>query len=84
MPRDVAVASNGNIYVVDYFNHRVQVFDSTGTHLLSFGSKGSANGQFNSPYGIYIDSVGAVYVADAFNHRIQNLIQVGTFFKVWK
>jgi uncharacterized protein (TIGR03663 family) len=37
-PRGVAVGPEGNVYVVDSDNHRVQVFDASGTFLRSWGS----------------------------------------------
>ena len=36
-PNGVAVASNGNLYVYERENHRVQVFDQNGTFVLMFG-----------------------------------------------
>ena len=37
-PRGVAVGPEGNVYVVDSDNHRVQVFDHDGTFLREWGS----------------------------------------------
>ena len=52
--------------------------DLTFSH--SFGSEGSANGQFKSnPHHIAIDSQGLVYVADNSNHRIQKFSPDGKF-----
>ena len=34
---DVAADSSGNVYVMEYANHRIKVFDSAGTFLRSFG-----------------------------------------------
>ena len=36
----------------------------------TFGSKGSALGQFSYPHGVAIDSCGVVYVTDKVNHRV--------------
>lgn len=36
-PQDVAVDANGDIYVADSGNHRIQVFDATGAFLRQFG-----------------------------------------------
>ncbi|MCB8944775.1 MAG: TIGR03663 family protein [Ardenticatenaceae bacterium] len=69
-PRNVTVAPNGNIYVADSGNHRIQVFDASGNFLTSWGSFGSEAGQFNEPWGIVADET-AVYIADTWNHRIQ-------------
>jgi len=73
---DVAWDRDGNIYVADGLgsgagNARVAKFDKTGKFLLSWGSRGSAPGEFNSLRGIAVDAAGLVYVADAGNHRIQ-------------
>jgi hypothetical protein len=42
-----------------------------GRFFAKWGSAGSANGQFNLPFGVAVDASGNVYVADAQNHRIQ-------------
>ena len=50
-PLGVAVSDRDEILVADNCNHRVQVFDSDGTFLRSFGRKGQNPGEFNSPCG---------------------------------
>jgi len=68
----IALASNGNVYVTDLDNHRVQYFTSTGSFLGKWGSYGSGNGQFNRPVDVAVKPSGAsVYVADNRNHRVQ-------------
>jgi len=42
------------VYITDQFNDRVQVFGSDGTFVRKWGSKGSANGQFNAPCGVAV------------------------------
>jgi sugar lactone lactonase YvrE len=71
LPTDVAVGSDGRIYVVDGGNHRVVGFDRNGKHILTIGRKGSDEGQFKDPVGVGTDGKGRVYVADTGNHRIQ-------------
>lgn len=65
LPRDVAIGINGQIYVVDGGNFRVQVFDRTGRYLNSFGSVGKQMGNFARPKEIATDATGNVYVVDA-------------------
>lgn len=65
LPRDVAIGVNGQIYVVDGGNFRVQVFDRTGRYLSSFGSVGKQMGNFARPKEIATDASGNVYVVDA-------------------
>jgi DNA-binding beta-propeller fold protein YncE len=79
--QDVAVDSKtGNVYVTDPGNYRIQKFDSNGTFITTWGSHGSANGQFSCPssascpttMNVAVDSkTGNVYVADPGNYRIQ-------------
>jgi len=78
-PIDVAVDSTNRIIVVENGNHRIQIFDSTGTHIQSFGSSGTANGQFNGPTGVAVDSNDRIIVADFNNDRVQIFDSAGTF-----
>ncbi|MBI3935883.1 MAG: 6-bladed beta-propeller [Betaproteobacteria bacterium] len=64
LPRDVAVGKDGNLYVVDGGNFRVQVFDRGGKFLRSFGSVGLQFGNFARPKEIAADRDGNVYVVD--------------------
>jgi sugar lactone lactonase YvrE len=74
-PRQLAVAPNGNIYVADTGNERIQVYSSQGVHLFNIGggSHGpeTALGRFDEPSGVAIDRHGVVYVADYWDKRIQ-------------
>ena len=79
MPSDVAVSRDGKIFVVDGVNHKIRVFNQKGKLISSFGSKGSGDGQFNSPLGIDIDSSGRLYIADSGNRRVQIFSPVGKF-----
>ncbi|MBZ0270213.1 SMP-30/gluconolactonase/LRE family protein, partial [bacterium] len=51
--------------------------------LLSWGSFGTADGQFNGPMGIDLDASGNVYVADFTNHRVQKFDGGGVFLAKW-
>ncbi len=47
-PPDVEVDGQGNIYVVDYDNARIQKFDRSGKYLVSFGRRGQGPGDIQS------------------------------------
>ena len=82
-PRGIAVDAGGNVYVADSLNHRIQVFDSNGTFIRKWGSRGSGDGKLSYPYGVTVDGPGNVYVADGGNHRIQVFDGNGTFIRKW-
>ncbi len=85
-PTNVAVDRQGNIYVADTLNFRVQVLNPAGKFLRTFGAQGDRPGEFIRPKGIAVDSEGHVYVADAefnnfqiFSPQGQPLLAVGEF-----
>ncbi|MCH8840042.1 MAG: hypothetical protein IH831_05070 [Planctomycetes bacterium] len=80
---DAALDSNGNIYVPDMNNHRIQKFDRDGNYLDQWGTFGSGNGQFNGPTGIALDSAGNVYVVDRGNNRVQKFDSAGVYLAQW-
>ena len=71
-PWGIAVAPNGNVYVVDTWNYRVQKFTSDGKFLSMWGSNGFGKTpeEFYGPRGIAIDKNGKVFVVDTGNKRI--------------
>ena len=71
--------AEGNLYVVDTLNHRVQKFTREGGLLGGWGSHGCGEGEFNMPWGIAVDEVGDVYVADWRNDRVQKFSADGEF-----
>ncbi|MGC1852879.1 MAG: amidase domain-containing protein [Solirubrobacterales bacterium] len=76
-PADVAVDSNGNQWVVDGGNNRVQKFNQAGEFVTKFGSTGSANGQLSHPTSLAFDAKGNIWVTDAGNSRVQQFNEKG-------
>jgi DNA-binding beta-propeller fold protein YncE len=72
-PRSVAISPQGEVYVSDTGNKRIQVFTPDGTFVRMFGGDGSDPGQFHEDVGITFDSQGNLWVADAWNRRVQEL-----------
>ena len=83
-PRGMALDAQGNLYVVDSKNNRIQKLSPSGEPLLAWGEEGDKPGQFKDPHGIAVGPDGAVYVADTWNHRIQKFDANGAFIKEWK
>jgi DNA-binding beta-propeller fold protein YncE len=82
-PTGLAVDGEGNIYVVDSDNARVQVFGSDKQFRWQWGTRGNLPGQFLNPIGIALDGSGNVYVADTGNSRIQKFSRTGQLITAW-
>jgi len=70
-PAGVAVDQDGNVFVSDTWNNRIEEFDADGTFIRAFGEAGDGPGYFARPKGISIDGDGHVWVADAMQNRVQ-------------
>ena len=78
-PWGVAVNQRGEIIVAENSGHCISIFSSIGEKIRTFGSKGSAQGQFNGPCGVAVDGDGNILVVDRANHHIQKLTAGGKF-----
>ncbi len=70
-PQGVAVDKDGNVYVSDTMNNRVEIFDADGTFISLFGKHGDGPGYLARPKGIAVDSDGHIWVADQMEDRLQ-------------
>jgi DNA-binding beta-propeller fold protein YncE len=82
-PEGIAVAPNGNVYVTDRANARVEEFTSSGGYVTKWGKEGSENGQFWFAQGVAVAANGDMYVADAGNDRVQEFSSSGSFIAKW-
>jgi sugar lactone lactonase YvrE len=78
-PADLAIASDGTLYVADSGNHTIRQITPTGvvtTVAGLAGTQGSADGdgntaRFNNPRGITVDTAGKIYVGDTTNNTVR-------------
>jgi DNA-binding beta-propeller fold protein YncE len=70
-PQGVAVDKDGDVYVTDTMNNRVEIFDADGNFISWFGKHGDGPGYFARPKGIAIDCDGHIWVADQMEDRLQ-------------
>ncbi len=82
-PALVTVSPNGNLYVTDIRNYRVQIFTNGGLYLGAFGTQGDGHGEFSSIFGITADSNNFIYVSDVSNGSIQKFNPNGAFVLSW-
>lgn len=74
LPRGLAIdgyTREERIIAVDVFGHNVNVYDSKGQRLATFGERGVAEGQFNYPNGLALGYPRRIYVTDRENGRVQ-------------
>ena len=71
LPMGVAVDREGNVYVTDTFNNRVEIFDADGGFISTFGKNGDGAADFERPKGIAVDCDGHIWVADAAQDRVK-------------
>jgi DNA-binding beta-propeller fold protein YncE len=70
-PQGIAIDNDGNIYVTDTLNNRVEIFDADGNFISLFGKHGDGPGTFARPKGIALDCDGHIWVADEMEDRLQ-------------
>lgn len=81
-PTALAFDKTGALWVLERGRSRLSKVDAGGNPVLSFGSSGSRNGQFDEPGDVAVAGDGSLYVADSGNGRVQGFSSDGVFFRV--
>jgi hypothetical protein len=76
-PTDIAIDSSGNIFVADYWNYRVQKFNSVYVYQGMFGTTGvpylTDDYHYNYPTGVAVSSDRSIYIVEERGHRLVKL-----------
>lgn len=71
LPTHITVDKDGNLFITDALNFRIQMYDKDGNFIRSIGELGTYPGTFGRPKGADVDRDGHIYVADASFEIIQ-------------
>jgi RHS repeat-associated protein len=80
-PRQVALDGEGNLWVADAGNSRVEEFSPEGIYRSKFGTLGSGNGELSKPWGVAFDAEGHIWVSDTGNNRLQEFSSAGSYMR---
>lgn len=80
---DVVVDGAGTVYVADWGNSRVQVFNRNGDFIRQWGRLSNQPGQFFNPSGIAVDQSGNIFVSDSSSQNIQKFTSTGEWLAKW-
>lgn len=70
-PTNIALGPDGDVYVAETGNFRVQRFTAEGKHVRFYGEPGNVPGMFARPKGVAVDRAGRVYVSDSAFQNVQ-------------
>jgi streptogramin lyase len=83
-PQDLDFLPDGSVLVADGLtNSRIVKLDRNGKYVMSWGTRGTADGQFNAVHGVAVDRNRRVYVADRQNKRVQVFDEHGKHLATW-
>ncbi len=76
-PRGAGLDGKGRLWVADFGNSRLRVFDHAGGYLGGWGGKGTDTYGFNNPTAVAV-SDDTIYVADTWNARVESFSLAGS------
>lgn len=83
-PQDLRVSADGTVYVLDWQDGCVRVFDAGGQFVRQVGRPGQGPGDINTPCWIDLGPRGELFVLDGRNMRVSRFAQDGTFVKSFR
>ena len=90
-PAAIAIDADGNVYIAEFFNHRIRKIttDGTITTIAGTGTPGyngdgqpAIESQIGEPTGVAVDRSGYVYISDQVNMRVRVVTPSGIMHTV--
>ncbi len=73
LPYDITLAADGAFYIIEYGAGRITKTSTDGKLLGRYGTSGTGEGNFATPWGLAVDSKMRIHIADTKNRRIVTL-----------
>ncbi len=78
-PFEIRLAADGTVYVLDWGDTCIRVFDARGKLLRQIGRKGQGPGDFDTPCWFDVDERGRIHVVDMRNMRVTRFDPSGKY-----
>lgn len=78
-PRDIQIGKDGQFYILDTGNKRIQVFNSERKYVRSLGRPGQGPGEYSRPIELAIDANDNLYIGDESTSKIYKLSNMGAY-----
>ena len=81
-PNDIALDSQGNLYIADSGNERIRMMNTSGTITTIAGTGvagytgeevAATTAELNDPWGVTVDPAGNLYIADTSNNALREV-----------
>ncbi len=82
--RAALMDDNGDLYVLDVGNSRVQKFDKNGRYVMTIGSQGQGPGELLNPSGMIIDKDNILHILNSGNLRIEKFDLNGGYISSYR
>lgn len=79
-PQEVLINEDGQLYLLDFDEARVILYDTDGSQIKTFGRKGKGPGEFGLPMGMFYQK-GKLYIQDMLTQSISVFSKDGSFEK---
>lgn len=83
-PQDIKVTDEETIYILDWGDNCIKVYDNQGKYLHKIGREGQGPGEFRTPCYFSVGSDGRIYLLDSRNSRVVLFNTAGTYISEFR
>lgn len=83
-PFEVRIGTDGLVYILDWGDTCIRIFDAKGKFVRQVGRKGQGPGEIDTPAYLDVTPAGEITILDSRNMRISRFAKDGTFLKSFR